>query len=1065
MRTKRITCLFVSCLITVAILTSGASASTLIHGMRFPELSPDGSTLVFSYQGDLWKVNSAGGMASRLTASDAYESRARFSPDGTRLAFGSSRYGSGDVFVMDTDGAREPERVTFSTNHELLEGWLPDGSKILTITQAQLDHFNIFTHDLTGGVPVPLFEDMHQHSYPAITSDGNTVYYLRAAGWVDWWRTGYRGSVDADIWSYNVKTGEHKRIYNDDRNQEYLRLGHDESYLIFVDFVDQGSSNLAKFDFKTGKLTYLTDYKDDTVRRPSIDKKGAIVFEYMNDLFRMEPNGKPVQLAIYASAEDKTNTKELETLSSGVELASVSPDNSLVAMSVQGDIYAYRTDGEVDYKGVTLTNTSDALETEPIFSEDGKTVFYFKNEGYGNGIMKFDILTMTESLVLRADEGMHNLFRIPQTNLLSYIRGSGDVMVLNPDDGKQEKIAKQVCFECGRDYPMNWSPDGKYLVLVDVSQYDAEIILVNRETKETWNISHFYNWNWAPVFSPDGRYLAFTEEENDLAVVKLIELDPKTKLDKTVLVEEEEKPAEETPKTDEKVDAEKPAEETATDEAATTETKTEETPPAEEEKKIEVKINFDNITERARVVSISSGANLPMGFTHDGEFLFYINYDSYEMWIVPTAIDSEEPPKNLGPSPDALIYTGDAIYAISQAKVFKYSKDGMGDELKFVVQKNIDQNQEIILAFLLLGRNLKESFYDEKMHGANWDKAIQKYLGMISDARVPEDVAAIMNRLNGELNASHLGAYGPVSESGQPDETAQLGVEWDPFYSGDGLKVRRVYKNGPADKSDIEIKPGDIVLEIEGTKVDMMHDPSVVLNHKADNVLTLTVKGDTENRKVKIRAVEYKMLGEMKYETWVEENRQRVDKLSDNKLGYVHIQEMSGPALDKFRREYLNLTREKKGVIIDVRYNPGGFIHEQLIDTLDRKSFGFAQPRGLQNPIPQPYTYNRTPSVVLINEACTSDAEIFPYAYQQLGLGKLIGMETYGCVIGVVPAMLPGGYMMGLPCVGWYRLDTSNLENKGVKPDIEVDNPPDSIAKNHDAQLERAVEELLKEVR
>jgi tricorn protease len=739
-------------------------------------------------------------------------------------------------------------------------------------------------------------------------------------------------------------------------------------------------------------------------------------------------------------------------------------------MSIQGDIYAYRTDGKVDNKGVTLTDTSDAWETEPVFSEDGKTLFYFKNEGYGNGITKFDILTMTESLLLRADEGMHNLFRIPKTNLLSYVRGTGDIMVLDPADGKQDKIIKTVCFQCGRDYPMTWSPDGKYLAFVDVSDSEAEIKLVNRESKESWNLSHYFGWNWQPVFSPDGRFLSFTEEYNDMAVVKLIELDPKTKLDKTVLVEEEAKPAEEAPKAEEKVAAEKPAEEPAPAVAAPTETKPEEAKPdeakpAEEEKKIEVKINFENITDRARVVSISSGANFPMGFTFDGEFLFYVNLESYEMWLVPTDPDSKEPPKNLGPSPDMLIYTDDSIYALAQAKVFKYSNAGMGDELKFVVQKNIDQMKEVKLALLLLGRNLKESFYDEKMHGANWDKAIKKYLGMISDARVPEDVAAIMNRLNGELNASHLGAYGPVSESGQPDDTAQLGLEWDPFHTGEGMKVRRVYKDGPADKPDIEIKPGDIVLEIEGTIVDMTHDPSVLLNHKAGEVLTLTVKGDPENRKVKIRSAEYGMLGEMKYKTWVEENRQRVDKLSDNKLGYVHIQEMSGPSLDKFKREYLNLTREKKGVIIDVRYNPGGFIHEQLIDTLNRQTFGFAQPRGLENMVPQPYTYNRTPSIVLINEACTSDAEIFPYAYSALGLGKLVGMETYGCVIGVVPVTLPGGYMMGLPCVGWFRLDTSNLENHGVKPDIEIDNPPDSIIKNRDPQLERAVEELLKEVR
>ncbi|MBU1024072.1 PDZ domain-containing protein, partial [bacterium] len=1010
------------------------------------------------YQGDLWSVDSKGGMANRLTYHDAYDARSRFSPDGSKIAFNSTRFGNWDIFVMPSDGSRQPERITQSSTHELLQFWFPDSNNLLITSPGPMWRYNLSTQDMNGGMSIPLFEDLHDHNYAVITKDGGTIYYLRACGWLNSWRTGYKGSADHDIWSYDTRTKEHKVIYEDNRNQQYLRLGHDGTYLIFADYVEQGSSNVARLDLNTKKLTYLTNFDDDTVRQPAIDDKGVIVFEYMNDLWRMEPGKKPSKLTIFASAEDKTNQQKMNILTGNVSDVSVSPDNSLVAVDVDGDIVAYRVDGEVDNEGINLTDTSDKWETEPIFSSDGKSVYYLKDSGNGNSLIRQNLLTM-ETDVLIKDDVIHYLQNVPTTDLLSFVRESGEIVVFDPEKKSTEQIGYHICYTCGYMFPMMWSPDGRYLAVADNLAWATEIYIIDRESKEEWNISNYYASDNNPGFSPDGKWFAYSTYKDNRAVVQMIELDPKADVKTTVLIAEEEKVPEESAK---------PAAEPGTEEPATVPA----TVPTEEEKKIEVKINFDRIDERTRIVSMSTGYNTPLGFTHDGEWLFYrhteytANYvpTKDELWKVPTDIKSKEVPLNLGPAVDALVYTADSIYAISKGMVFTFSAAGMGEPLPFAAKQNLNRDSQVQLAYLLVGQTLKESFYDKKMHGVDFEKLRKKYLPMIKDARTPEDIAAIMNRLNGELNASHLGAYGPSSFTGQPDDTATLGIEWDRVYSGPGLKVRRIHKDGPADKPDIEIAPGDIVLQIDGNLVDIHHDPSPWLNNKADTVIALTVKSESENREVKIRAESGSAYYEGNYKTWVEENRKLVDKLSGGRLGYVHIQQMVDSSLALFEKEYYNLTREKEGVVIDVRFNPGGRIHEELIDILDRRLFGYSTLRGWSDYLPQPYTYNRTPSILVVNQACTSDSEIFPWAYKTLGLGKLVGMETYGCVIGTTGKMLPGGYVMGLPCEGWFRDDFKNLENEGVKPDIEVPWPPDSYSKNSEPQLERAVEELLKEI-
>ncbi|MFH1514921.1 MAG: S41 family peptidase, partial [bacterium] len=970
MKTVKHLLVFAIIVLIIAASPDSSSAAELIHGMRFPELSPDGSRLIFSYQGDLWTVNSNGGVASRITVNEAYEGVSRFSKDGSKIAFMSTRFGNWDIFVMPSDGSSEAKRVTYSSLNQLLYDWHPDGKRVLFSTPMRMFVYNMARQDIDGGMSIPIFEDHHSHSWLNITKDGKTIYYIREAGGIEVERTGYRGSGDGDIWSYDIETGEHKEILADNRSQHYLRLGHDESYLLFVDYVEQGSSNLARLDLETGELSYLTNYDDDTVRNITVDKNGTIVYEYMNDLWRMEPGKNPERLQITASAENKENEKERQILTEGMTGGDISHDGKLVAVEIQGDIFGFRVDGEVDNKCVSLTDTSGTLESNPVFSKDHKFAFFLANSGYGNSLVKMNLESKeTEELI--SDSIIHNLQRVPTTDLLSFIEGNKKIVVFNPEDKSSDVIAEKICYVCGWASDLIWSPDGKYLALMDVSQWRDEIYIVDRETKESWNVTNYFQADSDPKFSPDGRWFSFGTYDEFGSDVILVELNPKADIKTTNLIDEDEEEAEEKEseeKSDEKSDKK------------------------DIEEDIVVIINFDRFDERGRVLSFTPGYNKPLGFSLDGEWLYYSseqrtsdgNPISKELWKVPTDEDSDDPPSNLGQVPDKLIFTKESIFAVMNGKLFNFNEDGVGEEIPFEVQRHVDKNEETKLVMKLAGQYLEESFYDENMHGADWDRVRQKYLAMVDDARTPEDVKSLMRRLNGELNASHLGAYSLSSFKGQANQTAFLGLEWDFTHVGAGLKVKRVMTDGPADKPDIEIDTGDIVLQINEIQIDISHNPDEFLNLKEGEVFTLTIKGDPENRKVKIRAANPGVEYLSNYRTWVEEKRNLVKELSGDRLGYLHIEWMGPAQLALFEKEFYNLTKEKEGVIIDVRFNPGGDISEQLIDILDRRKFGYTLERGWDDYIAQPLTYSRVPTVVLINESSYSDAELFPAAYKGL---------------------------------------------------------------------------------
>jgi tricorn protease len=361
---------------------------------------------------------------------------------------------------------------------------------------------------------------------------------------------------------------------------------------------------------------------------------------------------------------------------------------------------------------------------------------------------------------------------------------------------------------------------------------------------------------------------------------------------------------------------------------------------------------------------------------------------------------------------------------------------------------------------------LNETFYDPNFHGADWKKVRTKYRDLVKHCAMKEDLYALVSLMIGELNASHMGISGNL---GTPDQqTADLGLLFDPRHPGPDLKVVEIVKNGPADQRGINLRAGDRVIAIDGVKLTEKTSIAKLLNDKVGEVVTLhvTAPDGAGKRRVEIRGQTRTKMNEPMYERWIAKNAQKVAELSKGKLGYIHIPNMQEPGLERFVRALYSDNFDKEGIVLDVRYNGGGFTHDQVLNYLTGKEHTiFSHRDGSSGLVLRSYDRKWTkPLVLLINNRSYSDAEIFPHAFRTWGLGKLVGQPTGGFVIGTRQVTLIDGSAFRTPRIGVHTIKGVNMEKEGVMPDILVEPHPDELARGIDRQLERAVEVLTSDV-
>ncbi|HJT76219.1 MAG TPA: S41 family peptidase, partial [Gemmataceae bacterium] len=1030
------------------LLATAATAQEPIRFARLPDISPDGKLVAFSYLGDVWVVETIGGVARPVTMHEAHDAYPVFSPDGQSLAFASNRYGSYDVFVVPVTGGH-PRRLTCDSAIDLPCGWSPDGKNVLFASSRATDfppNYQLYTVPVEGGRVRRITADQGKEG--VFSPRGDQIAYVRGQGL--WYRKGYRGSCNDDIWLCNAD-GTHNRPVTTFNGQDTSPMwAPDGQALYYVSELFGTPANVVRQDL-SGKQPpkQLTFHKDDGVRRARISGNGEwIVYECGADLYVVSTHdGKPPRkLAIEVHADDKVNPDTLTTFTDGAAEFAPTRDERHVAFAVHGDLFLMPlpsgkvtrlTDSAAYDHGMAWAPDSSKL----IFlsDRDGQEDLYLLESAEADHHKVVDAHQFKVTRLTNTPEAEAGVSFAPDGKRVAFLR-AGRLWTMKPDGTDAKAVVKDVHVI---DY--EWSPDSKWLCYARRDgSFASELYIIPSggatADQPARNVTHYATYNAGITWSHDGKTLAFLSERQQTLGVYVLPL---------------QKPAAPNAPSTDGIDWDE------------IELRAHAVAPLPAS---EAAISADG-SKVAFASGSRGGEDLWVASTSGGH-ISRVTSDHYH----PTQIQwSRRFPNTVyfksGKGQLYMAHVGGSDLAgLFSGKAGLSS--GSATAIPFKVKMVVRRDQEFAEMLEQSWRALADNFYDPKFHGVDWNAVRAKYRPLVKHCAMKEDLYALISLMMGELNASHLGISGP-SPSAQ-ETTADLGLLFDEGYRGPGLKVKEVVKRGPADRRGINLKPGMLITAIDGTPVAENTNVSALLNGKGGETVSLQVlaspTADPKDAKarhtVEVQAVDRDHMRPLMYARWVDHNARRVAELSGGRLGYIHIPSMDQHGLDTFVRALYSDNFDKDAIVLDVRYNGGGFTHDQVLNYLGAREHSvFRQRDGGEGLVLRSYDRKWTkPLVLLINDRSYSDAEIFPSAFRTLGLGKLVGVPTAGMVIGTSSVELIDGSSFRIPRIGVYTAKGQDMETKGVAPDVLVEQTPDEVAKGIDPQLDKAVAVLTQDV-
>jgi tricorn protease len=1074
-------------------------------------LSPDGQVLVFRWANELWSTAiDQTGEIKRLTNHPAIDSQPRFSPNGKQIAFISNRSGSNQIYVMPAEGGM-PQQKTFHSEGYSLADWFPDGNSVLAT--ATRDHFwrgsaRMMQIDLTKrSAEKVLLDDAAAN--PKLSNDGKKILFTREGE--RWWRKGYRGERSAQIWMLDLQSGATDELLHEQVECLWPLWMPGGKGFYFAKGTDHGL-DLWRYRFASedqpARQRKVWGFQDDSIAEPTISRNGTtIVFRHLFDTYVLRPgkDDQPTKLDLKVAADTDLPEDLQRAVVNRADQVAFTDDGLEIAFTLNGDLWLMDTELK---EPIQVTRT-EGYEESPIFSNDGKSLWFTRKENGQVDLWKVEPKEPTkywwqqkefvETRMTESAGSKGNLRFTPNGKHLLFTEGRGNLVAMSLDT---KEITRLV--ESFSEPNFSISPDSRWIAY-DSQDYDfnSEIwIMPLDKHAPPVNVSRHPDNDQSPVFSPDGKVLAFTgrrsKEESDIYYVYLQEeYDDESSRDRTI-----EKAIETMKKKRPKPAAAEPKTETGSQDTKNTENKNPENKPAEpkpadakaseEKPKPEkasdaepklVRIDFDKIHQRLRRINLQDTRETNLIFSPDGKKLaFSASVEGKSGWY------SVEFPDKLTPKLMSSTVLSDARWTKSSGSIMGLSK-GAPTKLEngeketsfgFSVTHDRSRSGRFREGFNAAWLAMNEIWYDPAMGNRNWEQVRRKYVDAASRAFDERGLGEVIELMLGELNGSHLGftpSMGSASEPETPRKrehpTAHLGARFDPAYLGPGLKVRDVLPESPSDKVKSRLKAGDIILSIDGTRVDPSMDLTQVLNGPLDRDIQLVVqraKEDaSEELNLTLRPIPYGRVRPLLYEQWLETNRQMVEKLSNGKLGYLHIQAMDESSFLEFEQQLYNVGYGKEGLVIDVRDNGGGSTTDHLLTSLTQPKHAITVPRGGGTGYPHDrmiYATWSKPIVVLCNQNSYSNAEIFSHAIKVLGRGKLVGVQTAGGVVSTGAARINDIGVLRAPFRGWFSIrDGKDMELHGAEPDFIVWPAPGELPAGIDKQLEKGVEVLLEEVK
>ena len=1079
---KLLTCLALS-------LVAASSYAATPLWLRDVQISPDGTEIAFCYKGDIYKVPSNGGTATQLTTQASYECSPIWSPDSKQIAFASDRNGNFDLFVMSADGGAA-RRLTTHSASEIPSTFTTDGNYILFSASIQ-DPANsaLFpTSAMTELYKVPVTGGRTEQvlGTPAemvcFDKSGKTFLYQDRKGFEDEWRKHHTSSITRDVWLYDSENGKHTNLTahaGEDRNPVFAPDG---QTVYFLSERDGSTFNVYSFPISSPQsLKTVTHFKTHPVRFLSMGSNGTLCYTYDGEIYTQKQGDKPQKVKIDIIRDDQNTIADLN-FSNGATSATVSPDGKQVAFIVRGEVFVT----SADYNTTKQITHTPAREAGLTFSPDNRTLAY-ASERNGNWELymakiarkeeaNFPNATAIEEEVLLPSDKTERTYPqfSPDGKELAFIEDRNRLMVLNLETKKVRQVTDgSTWFSTGGGFDYSWSPDGKWFTLEFIgNRHDpySDIGMVSAQGGKIINLTNSGYTSGSPRWVLDGNAILFITERygmrahaswgslNDVMLVFMNQ----DAYDKFRLSKEDYELQKELEKEQKNTTEAKKNDKQKGDNKEKSEEK-------KEEKVKDIVVELNNIEDRiVRLTPNSSDLGSAI-ITKDGETLYYLSAfeGGYDLWKM-----------NLRKKDTKLLHKMDAGWANMEM-----DKDGknlfllgsntmqkMGTDseslkpISYQAHVKMDLAAERDYMFNHVYKQEQKRFYNLNMHGIDWDamtKAYRKFLPHIDNNY---DFAELLSEYLGELNVSHTG--GRFRPQLKGDATATLGLLYDWNHNGKGLLISEVVEKGPFDHARSKVKAGNIIEKIDGQEITPESDYSVLLNGKArkKTLVTLYNPQTKERWEEVVVPVSNGVMSDLLYARWVKQRAADVDKWSNGRLGYVHIESMGDDSFRSVYSDILGKYNNREGIVIDTRFNGGGRLHEDIEILFSGKKYFTQVVRGREACDMPSRRWNK-PSIMVQCEANYSNAHGTPWVYSHQKIGKLVGMPVPGTMTSVSWETLQDPTLVfGIPVIGYRLPDGSYLENSQLEPDIKVANSPETVVKGEDTQLKAAVDELLKEI-
>lgn len=1062
-----------------------SSAQTIPLWMRYASISPDGKTIAFGYKGDIYRVDANGGIASPLTIHESQDMMPVWSHDSKYIAFASDRYGNFDVFVMPATGGN-PTRLTTNSAADYPYDFSIDDKQVILGSghnaPASSVRFpsprlfqNLYTVSTKGGRPVLLSAAGAEYAH--YNSKGNQIIFQDRKGYEDPWRKHQTSAVSRDLWLYDLGNKTYKKlsVYQGENREP---LFSDDNSFYYLSEKGGISQNLFKATINDpSDVKQLTSFQKHPIRHLSKSNDNTLCFTYDGEMYLMKEGGQPKKVDVQIYNDGRANTEKTVPINGNVTEFVLSPNGKEVAFVTRGEIFVTSVEGTQTKR---ITNTPQQ-ERMVHWSPDGKSLVYAGERNDNWDIYRVTIsrgdepyfyastILKEEPIIATKAEEYQPIFS-PDGKEIAYVEERNILRVYNIASKKTRTllpVGHNYSYRDG-DWDFQWSPDSKWIMTDDQKGYFAikNAALVNAdgglftnpvnsgfgEDKSKWALNgKVMTW----LTSRNGRKSLANQGSTEKDVYAVFF--DKDAYDRFVLTKEEFallKEKEEKSKKDSTLKVEKKA---ADKKDSLT--------------KKPVELDITDLDNRKVRLTINSSSISDYVLNDEASKLYYMAAfeKGYDLWVTDPRTNETKILAKLGGSPTNIDLSkdGKTLIVSNNGSLVKVDPES-GKVTPIGINAEMVLNAEAERSYIFdhACRQVSKKFYDPKMQGVDWNYYKTAYAKFLPHVSNNYDFQELLSELLGELNASHTGGrYTPGSPTA--DATASVGLLVDETFKGKGIKITEVVDGGPADKAHSKIKPGQILEKIDGEEITDSLDWASLLNRKMSRYTLLSVfdpaTGQRYEERVKpIAAAEE---ANLLYKRWVKIMENLVDKLSGGRVGYVHVQGMNDASFREVFDKVMGRNLEKEALIVDTRFNGGGWLHDDLNSFLSGKNYLQFAPQSNVLKGGEPLNKWQKPSCVVMSESNYSDAFIFPYVYKQNGIGKLIGMPVAGTGTAVWwETQIDPTLVFGIPMVATIGKEKRPTENLQVEPDIRVPLKYEDFLVGKDTQIEAAVKEMLQEI-